>query len=192
MSADQELADYVAMIRADGEQERTRRQAAEQQLADLQAEQANRKDALAAALGLKPDPAKLASELRTTQAKATADLAERDRLIRESQVEAAVLRAAAQVGADPDLLLDSRAFMAKVSRLDPSSSDFAAQLAAEVKATGRTPAPSTQQRGEGPRQWTREEAVAIAKSDPKALQQAIDDGLLTSIGYPPSRKRGQG
>ena len=41
----------------------------------------------------------------------------------------------------------------------------------------------------GNRQWTADEARVIAKSDPKALQKAVNDGLLVDIGYFPSTGR---
>lgn len=53
---------------------------------------------------------------------------------RDLQIEVAVLRGASAAGADPDALADSRAFMAKVAKLDPTSDGFAGQLADAIKA----------------------------------------------------------
>ena len=57
----------------------------------------------------KPDPAKLAEQLTTTQTEA-----------QQVRAENAVLRTASRVGADPDALLDSRGFLAKLKDTDPT------------------------------------------------------------------------
>ncbi|HEY9409334.1 MAG TPA: hypothetical protein VIQ30_22625 [Pseudonocardia sp.] len=80
------------------------------------------------ALGLvkgddKPDPAKLA-----------ADLAEQQTAARQASVELAVFKSAVPAGADPAALLDSRDFLAKIAKLDPSTDGFDKALTAAVTA----------------------------------------------------------
>lgn len=70
-----------------------------------------------------PDPAKLTEQLTTAQTAQRAAL-----------VELAVFKAAGNHKADPAALLDSRAFLASVTDLDPSGSDFAAKVDAAIKA----------------------------------------------------------
>ena len=67
-------------------------------------------------------------------AEITKQLADAQAAQRTTAVELAVYRTAADHGGDPNALLDSRAFLAKVSDLDPSAADFTAQVAAAVKA----------------------------------------------------------
>lgn len=55
------------------------------------------------------DPAKLTEQLTAKDAEA-----------KQARVELAVFRAASEVGADPNLLLDSRTFLNKVAGLDPA------------------------------------------------------------------------
>ncbi len=72
---------------------------------------------LAQALGLKgddkPDPAKLAEDLKS-----------KDGALREAKAELAVYGAASAVKADPQAILDSRSTMAKLAKLDPSDEDY--------------------------------------------------------------------
>ncbi|NAE18072.1 hypothetical protein [Enterococcus hirae] len=68
-----------------------------------------------------PTPEQLAEQARTSTAAA-----------RTATVELAVYRAATKSGADPDALLDSRAFLAKVSDLDPGSGDFQSKVTAAI------------------------------------------------------------
>lgn len=86
-------------------------------------------DAIAKALGLKQDddPAKVAEE-KSKELDATKGL------LRSATVELAVIRAAAKQGASPEALVDSRAFMNKLSGLDPAAEDFAEKLEAAIKA----------------------------------------------------------
>lgn len=75
-------------------------------------EAAERTKAILKAAGIEPeeaDPAKIAAELESERSAS-----------RQSRVELAVYRAAGATGADPDALLDSRAFLDKVKDLDPS------------------------------------------------------------------------
>lgn len=50
----------------------------------------------------------------------TKDLAARDAAAKQALTELAVFRAASKAGADPDALLDSRAFLAKIADIDPA------------------------------------------------------------------------
>lgn len=68
------------------------------------------------------DPAQLAAE--------TEQLRNENRITR---VELAVYRAAAKHQGDPDALLDSRTFLAKVADLDPKGEDFTTQLDDAIK-----------------------------------------------------------
>lgn len=54
---------------------------------------------------------------------------------RLARVELAAERAARKAGADVDALLDSRSFLDKLSKLDPSDSDFLAEVEEVVKRT---------------------------------------------------------
>lgn len=48
-------------------------------------------------------------------------------------IELAVLKTAGRVGGDAEALLDSRTFMAKIGKLDPSDDDFTADVEAAIK-----------------------------------------------------------
>lgn len=218
-SADAGKTDRViSAIRDDFKAERTKRQEAEQRLTALQtaldadkAERAKRDKALAVALGLAsdeapPDPAKLAADLQAARDQATADLAQRDSALRAREVELAILRNAAKHGAVGDALLDSRAFMAKVSSLDPAATDFAEQLGDAIKTAADSgpqfkaapPAPEPPKTPQTPRsggefngapggnrQWTVADVQAASASEVVAAQEA---GLLIDLGYSPKKK----
>lgn len=66
-----------------------------------------------------PDPAELTKQL---EAKAASE--------REALVRLAVYETVDQHGGNPKALTDSRSFLTKVSKLDPTTDDFAAQVAA--------------------------------------------------------------
>lgn len=131
-------------VLADLAKERDARQALEKQVTDLQTAQQTQLDAIAKALGLKqdepPDPAKLAEQVTTEQAKA-----------REAAVQLAVYRNAAQAGGDPDALLDSATFLSGLAKVDPTDAQaVATAIKAAVEASprlgsapaGPTPPPS--------------------------------------------------
>ena len=115
-------AKYVEGLRAEAAKYRTRAK-------ELETTQQSQMDALAKALGFKtdeaekPDPAALAEQLTAQQAAA-----------RTASVELAIFRTATAAGADPDALLDSRSFLAKVSGLDPSDEGFTTAVTDAVKA----------------------------------------------------------
>lgn len=112
---------YVEGLRAEAAKYRT-------QLRDITQSQQTQMDTLAKALGLKsddekPDPAALAEQLSAQQAAA-----------RTASIELAIFRTATAAGADPDALLDSRSFLAKVTGLDPSDEGFTTAMTDAVKA----------------------------------------------------------
>jgi hypothetical protein len=123
-------------------------------------------DTIAKALGLKPadaDPAKLAEEL--AKAKTTA---------RDTAIELAVYRAAGKHGADPDALLDSRAFLGAVTDLDPATADFATKVESAIKTAVKehpklkaAAATASRSGGDGP------PGGGTAKSTPTTLDDAI-------------------
>lgn len=141
-----------------------------------------------AALGIEgtgpkgPDIDAVTQQLAAAQAATTAQAREN-----------AILRQAGKLGADGDALLDSRAFLAAVSDVDPAdTAGISAAIAEAVKtnpryATGTAPAaPAAPPRSTatsfegapgGQRQWTAED---VAKASPAAMQKALKDGLLAA------------
>lgn len=125
--------------------------------------------ALAKAAGIElpgdnPDPEKLAADLVAAQNET-----------KQTAIELAVYRGAAKHQGDPDALLDSRAFVAEVAKLDPKASDFQAQLDAALKkavdsnpklkagqAPGASAVPAAGGSGEGNQQRPTSLGAAIA------------------------------
>ena len=66
--------------------------------------------------------------------KLKADLATQTAERRSTLVELAVVRAAPKLGGDPDALLDSRGFLAKLGKLDPTAPDFGQLVQDEITA----------------------------------------------------------
>lgn len=64
--------------------------------------------------------------------KLAAQVAESAETARQAQVELAVFKAASPAGADPMKLVDSRSFMAKVAKLDPTADGFGKKVADAV------------------------------------------------------------
>jgi hypothetical protein len=170
--------DAIAQARQQAAGYRTRAQTAEQ------TSQATL-DRVAQALGLTgngtPDPAALAEQLTAAQAAQ-----------RQQQVENAVLRAAGRLGANPDALLDSRAFAAQLNQLDPAAGDFGTALEAAIKSavaanTAYSAAPPAPARGgadlqgsgnTGPRQVTEDE---LSRMTPDEIVQAQNEGRLRAL-----------
>lgn len=106
-----------------------RREAGDSRVNAKQTAAAEAREALLKELGLvkdgedTPDPAKLAQDLAAAQDDA-----------RLAAVELAVHRTAGTHRADPSALLDSRAFLATVTDLDPTASDFATTVDAAIQA----------------------------------------------------------
>ena len=128
----------------------------------------------------------------------SASIEELTGLVRHQAVEAAVRRVAPTLGADADQLMDSRAFVATASVLDPHAPDFASQVvaavqqaaetdprfrAAQARTAARQPAVPT-----GERQWT---DADVERASLAELQAAIDKGLLSDmkVGNSPRRRR---
>lgn len=112
-------------ILADLAKERDRRQALEADLQSTKDSQQSQLDAIAKALGLKPDdqpadPAKLTADITTAQADA-----------REARQQLAVYRNAAANDANPDALLDSASFLRTIKDVDPTD---ATAINAAIKA----------------------------------------------------------
>ncbi|GAA4059793.1 hypothetical protein [Actinomadura miaoliensis] len=104
-----------------------------------------------------PDPAQLAQELAASQDEG-----------RQARVELAVYKAAAKAGADPEALLDSRAFLAQIKDVDPGDakkiSDLikkAVESNPKVRAVQAPPASGAPMGGQPP------------TSKPKSLEAAI-------------------
>lgn len=108
----------VRGAREEAAESRTKKNTAEQQLADLVGK-------IGQAFGLKDDdtkdPEKLAQDLT----------AERERS-RQATVQLAVYRAAAQHEADPAALLDSRSFLDSLNDLDPAADDFGTRVGTRI------------------------------------------------------------
>jgi len=109
-------------LRSENGNRRTALSAAEQKQQDMLL-------AIAKAAGVQlpdetPDPAKLTEQLTAAQ-----------QAQRQTAVELAVYRTAAKHSGDPEALLDSRSFAAKVAKLDPAAADFAAQVDSAIKTT---------------------------------------------------------
>ena len=104
-------------ILADLAKERDKRQGLETDLQTLKDSQQSQLDAIAKALGLKPDdqpadPAKLTADITAAQADA-----------REARQQLAVYRNAAANEANPDALLDSASFLRSMADIDPTDAD---------------------------------------------------------------------
>lgn len=106
----------------------TRNEAANHRTKATTAEKAAQEqlDNIAKALGLKKDGTltaeQLAEKLNSADGKAKSAL-----------TELAVHRAANKNGADPEALLDSRGFLAKLTDLDPTADDFGSKVEAAIK-----------------------------------------------------------
>lgn len=121
------LPDWAQTLLRDTRNEAAQaRNNAKQQAADQARAEVTKQ--LAQALGITPagqapDPAQL-----------QAQIVERESQLKRERVENAAYRAATRLGADPDALLDSRAFLADAHQLDPASADFTTRLDAAVTA----------------------------------------------------------
>jgi hypothetical protein len=121
----------IRELRSESAASRTKAKEQADALAAFQATHQTQLDGIARALGLKPEDA-TPEQLMAARDAANADRdAERARA-RAAQVELAAYRAAAISGADPVKLLDSRAFVATLDGLDPSSDGFAQTVADRV------------------------------------------------------------
>lgn len=161
------------------------------------------REAIGRALGVLPDPDRLTAE----RDQARAALADREARLRGQALELAVHRQAGRYGGSAARLTDSVSFMARVSRLDPASDSFDAELGAAISAAvesgprfradpaanaARTTAPPARP-DPGPGvgraaggQWTLDDVKAASPSETLA---ALEEGKLAGLGCGPSRRR---
>lgn len=137
-------------ILADLAKERDKRQELEGRLTEFQTQQQQQMDALAKALGLKPDDAP------PDPAALTAQIAEEQGKAREAAVQLAVYRNAAANEANADALLDSASFLRSLADIDPTNAEAVnAAIKAAVEANpllkSAPPVPPTPPFPGGPR-----------------------------------------
>lgn len=108
-----ELVAEVTKLRNEAAERRVNANQANQQLQEF-------KDALGAALGFKQDEQLTPEQLQQKLTEADQQLNSASSRAQNLERENAVLRYAAQLGADGDRLLDSRSFLDKLSAVDPS------------------------------------------------------------------------
>ncbi|MEU0991280.1 hypothetical protein [Streptomyces sp. NPDC005953] len=182
----------VENLRGDVEAQKAKTAAAEQKAADDQAAFMKK---VAAAFGIEtdekkpPTPEELAQQLAEAQneTKAFRDAA------RQTQVELAVHRNAARLQADPEALLDSRAFEKALGYLDPGADDFTSAMEEAVKQALKanpklaakapkqepepTPAGGAPMDGAGGSKRQLGEAD-LSRMSPKQIKQATAEGRL--------------
>ncbi|GAA1051396.1 hypothetical protein [Arthrobacter russicus] len=163
----------------------TRSEAANYRTKASSADQASQAtlDRIASALGLKgeekPDPEKLTAELGNAQEQA-----------RQRTVELAIYKAAGPNQANPDALLDSASFLAKVRTLDPKAGDFTNQVTDAIKeavtanqslkAVRAAGASGTEFSGGSGEQGQITEAQ-LAQMTPEQIVEAQEKGLLRNL-----------
>lgn len=165
----------------------TRQEAATHRTAKTAAEQAaeqKQRDmvlALAKAAGVElpgqtPDPEKLAADLTAAQTSA-----------RDAAIQLAVYKTAGAVQGNPDALLDSNTFLAKVRTLDPTAADFGAQVSEAIKAAvaanpslkqTRAVGASTVSNAGGTGEQGQYTAEQVKKMTPEEIVEAKAKGLL--------------
>lgn len=131
-----------------------------------------------------PDPAMLTQQLTASQSET-----------KQARVELAVWRMSGELGADPDAVLDSRAFGDAVGRLDPSAADFAEQvqaaLAAAVEANPRLralpAAPATPAAGAAGDAGAGSPAAGVSGA---AITAATEGGPITAAQLQQAHERG--
>lgn len=114
------------------------------------------------AAGDKPDPAQLAQDLAAAQTEK-----------RQTAVELAVYKTASKHSGDPDALLDSRTFLAKVKDLDPSASDFASKVDEAIKSAIADNPKLKQARAAGSSSADHAGGSGEGASRPKSLGDAV-------------------
>lgn len=131
-------------------------------------------DAVLVALGLKPDPS---TDPAATAAKVAKELTDAQARISELTVENALFKLAGKAGGDVDALQDSRGFMAKLAKLDPTADDFEKQVSQAVRdAVKANPklAATAAPGGQGPaRQGADHGGGGTARPRPAGLGAAI-------------------
>ncbi len=141
-----------------------------------------------------PDPAKLAEQLSAAQAETTRVAAEKDQAIRNLTIRASLPSALAKANADPGLTEAVLTANGALSKLDPSSDTFAADLesavAAAMEANPRlkVDAPAAQARRSGaeiPGRSSGSEQLTldqIRAMKPEEIDKARKAGRLTGLG----------
>lgn len=218
-AADHETPKVIAALRNDFKSERTKRQQAEQQIAEIRAqrdadaaEQAKRMDAFAIALGLKsgdepPDPAKLAEELERTRESHKSELERQAAEIRQRDLRLAVLTQAPSLEANGLLLMDSMSFLRKLDGLDPAADDFSERVGEAIKAAAEAnaqyrlappkaepkPPPTIPRSGgehNGAPGGNRQWTVEdVDRATAAQVAKAQEDGLLIDLGFNPKKTR---
>lgn len=153
--------------RGEAAQHRTKATAAEQQQAQLLA-------AIGQALGLPtgdqaPKPEELQQQLTASQTAA-----------REAAVKLAVYQTATKHQGDPDALLDSASFLAKVTALDPTANDFAAQVDTAIKEAVTTNPKLRATQAAGSSSADHSPGGTTAPRTPKPLTDAVAGHYRTS------------
>jgi hypothetical protein len=126
----------IRELRGEAAGHRTKARDAEGKVSEAEAKHQATLDAIAKAVGLKPDdgppdPAKLASQLQQSQTEIQAAREE----AASARIELQVYRAAVEAGANAKKLMDSRAFEARIDALDPKDdAEFASLVEAEITA----------------------------------------------------------
>lgn len=165
-------------------------------------------DNIARTLGLKPDeatPEQILAQRDAERGRADAAAAQ----ARATAVELAVFRAATIAQVNGNALLDSRAFVATLTGLDPAADDFGQRVSDAITAAVEAnpgwklaaaptppvpPAPPAVPKSgtgpvtgvpDGPRQWTEAD---VERASPAQVQKAMDDGLLLNLGFGTARK----
>jgi len=140
-------------------------------------------DKLSVALGLKPDAAK-----DPAAALALAEQAQKD--ARASAIQLAVFKAAGAHQGNPDALLDSTSFLAKVNALDPTAADFGAQVSEAIKAAvaanpslkaARAAGASTVNNAGGTGETGHITEEQLAKMTPEQIAEAYEKGQLKDL-----------
>lgn len=184
----------VENLRGDVEAEKQKRLAAEQKAKD---DQDTFMKKVATAFGLDtgeekpPTPEQLAQQLEEARGETKAS---RDQA-RQTAVELAVYKSAAQHGGDPDALLDSRGFAQAIAKLDPAAADFGEAIGKAVKqAVDANPKLAVKQpeptpppvpaggapMGGAPGGKKQLGAEDVVRMSPEEITQAVKDGRLTS------------
>lgn len=173
----EDLPEWAQKIIRDTRQEAATHRTAAKTAADQAQKDLTEK--LSVALGLKPDAA--------TDPKAlTEQLTQAQQNARAASIKLAVYQAAGAHQGNPDALLDSNTFLAKVSALDPIAADFGTQVGEAIKAavaanpslkTARAAGASTVDNPPGGEngQLTAEQ---VKKMTPQQIVEAKAKGLL--------------
>lgn len=188
-----ENADWRTKLRAQEEASATALKAAEASTA----ESASLKDMLAKLSAVlnpdantPPDPAQLAEQLTAAQAETARVAGEKDQMIRDLTIRAALPSVLSKASADPQLTEAVLTANGALAKLDPSSDTFAADLASAVAAAMENNprlkvAPVTARSGAeipgrsgGSDQLTREQLKGMK---PEQIEKARQEGRLRTV-----------